>query len=64
MYKEYYLITYRVKGSHLEEPIKITCRDDKTLELYIEELKKSPVYYDIKIYKVLETCELLYELDK
>lgn len=64
MYKEYYLITYRVKDLHLEEPIKLTCRDDEALELYIERLRNSATHYDIKIYKVLETCELLYELDK
>ena len=44
MYKEYYSLTYRVKDLNLEEPIKVTCRDDGALEIYIEGLRNSEEY--------------------
>lgn len=62
MYREYYTVTYKING--LDEELSVNCANDEELEVVIDHFKRSYVYCDVKIYKTLETSELLYELEE
>ncbi len=62
MKKEYYKITYRDKNFNYEKPFLFNCYDKDTLDIHIKRFLENG-YYDIKIYNVIETEELIKEIN-
>lgn len=62
MIRECYKITYRDKDFNYKEPFLFNCYDMEFLDTFIKGFLERG-YYDIKVYHVIETSELIKEID-
>lgn len=62
MIREYYRVIYTQKGSKFKVPFMHISYNDEELEDYIR-FAKTTDKENIKIYKILETSELIKEID-
>lgn len=62
MRKEFYKITYRDKLVNYKKPFVFECGSETLLGVQIKKFIGNK-YYDIKIYKVVETEELIEEIN-